>query len=442
MAAARAKVSLDRLAPSGHTAVMRRRRRLPMAAPAGATEGPTLLRSLGVIGAVVAIVAAVVLLGQRPVDGALDAMGAEEPDVPITSAAPPLPGHEVYGYVPYWEIDATIAAHLRRTDATTIALFSVTHGSKGALATGQTGYRRVTGPIGRRIITDAHKAGRRVDLTWTSFGREKNAALFASEAIQGRVIEELVSLHLELKVDGLSVDVEGIADGDIPAFGAFVGRLRVALRAADADATMTEATGAGRQGAALAFAANLAGADRIFLMGYDYRTASSEPGASAPLVRGDGRDQSLAWSLDLYRAAGIPAERTILGLPLYGLSWPTEGPAIGAASTTRGATWVPRRNVASIDDPDARATYDPVEQVQFLAVRSGRTWRGIYYDTPRSLAPKLGLANERGLAGAGFWALGYERGLPDYTDLIADFRAGATMADRADDDAGDPAAAR
>jgi hypothetical protein len=28
------------------------------------------------------------------------------------------------------------------------------------------------------------------------------------------------------------------------------------------------------------------------------------------------------------------------------------------------------------------------------------------------------------LAGAGFWAIGYERGLPDYTELIATFRAG------------------
>ena len=51
----------------------------------------------------------------------------------------------------------------------------------------------------------------------------------------------------------------------------------------------------------------------------------------------------------------------------------------------------------------------------------------VYYDTPRSLRPKLALANERGLTGAGFWALGYERGLPEYTDLIAAFRDGQEM---------------
>jgi len=34
------------------------------------------------------------------------------------------------------------------------------------------------------------------------------------------------------------------------------------------------------------------------------------------------------------------------------------------------------------------------------------------------------IADERGLAGAGFWAIGYERGLPGYTEMIAAFRAG------------------
>ena len=52
------------------------------------------------------------------------------------------------------------------------------------------------------------------------------------------------------------------------------------------------------------------------------------------------------------------------------------------------------------------------------------SWTAVYYDSPRSLTPKLALADERGLAGAGFWAIGYERGLPDYTELIATFRAG------------------
>jgi spore germination protein YaaH len=333
----------------------------------------------------------------------------------------------VYGFVPYWEIDDTIAEHLRATDATTVALFSVTHTARGAVATNQNGFRAITGPIGRRIVADAHDAGRRVDVTWTSFGRSKNDALFASQPLQDRVIAALVALRAELAVDGIAVDVEEIDSADIPAYGAFVGRLRTALRAADPAATVTTATGAGPQGAALALAATVAGADRIFLMGYDYRTRSSEPGASAPMSRRDGDGRSLGWSVDLYAAAGIPAERTILGLPLYGLAWPTSTPELGSAKTGAGDIWVPRRNLATLRDPAIEPAYDPIEDVAFLAVPDGRAFQAVYYDSPESLRPKLGLANELGLAGAGFWALGYERGLPDYTALIADFRAGRSM---------------
>ena len=34
------------------------------------------------------------------------------------------------------------------------------------------------------------------------------------------------------------------------------------------------------------------------------------------------------------------------------------------------------------------------------------------------------MADARGLAGAGFWAIGYERGLPEFTSLIKRFKAG------------------
>jgi spore germination protein YaaH len=378
--------------------------------------------------AAVAVVGSVVALAFAPGNGPSEPKPGPASQAPNGSVNPPLPGHEVYGFVPYWEIDATIADHLKGTSTTTIALFSVANTAKGDIATNQKGYRAIRGPVGRRIVADAHEMGRRVDVTWTSFGQAKNDGLFASQALQDRVIASLVALRADLAVDGIAVDVEGIDSTDIPAFGSFVGRLRTALRASDPAATVTAATGAGPQGAALALAASVAGADRIFLMGYDYRTGSSEPGASAPISRGDGVERSIAWSLELYAASGVPVDRTILGLPLYGLSWPTASATIGSPKTGRGDVWVPRRNLATLLDPALAASYDPVEDVAYLALPKGKRWQAVYYDTPRSLRPKLALANELGLAGAGFWALGYERGLPDYTDLIADFRAGRSMA--------------
>jgi hypothetical protein len=68
--------------------------------------------------------------------------------------------------------------------------------------------------------------------------------------------------------------------------------------------------------------------------------------------------------------------------------------------------------------------FDPLEGVEHLAIPDGEGWQAIYFDSPATLTPKLVMADDRGLAGAGFWAMGYERGLPDYTKLIATFRAG------------------
>jgi hypothetical protein len=360
----------------------------------------------------------------------------------------PLPKHETYGFVPYWEMDDSIAAHLATVELTTLGLFSVTHRRDGSLDDGQNGWRRIDGPVGQQMLEEAHARGTRVELVYTSFGAPKNRQFYADAAAQERWIEVLVGLVEGHGFDGINVDVEALPPELVVDYGLFVGRLRSALRAAVPGAQVSVATQANEVGAAMAAAAGAAGADRIFLMGYDYRTAGSQPGASAPIDRLDGEAKDLVWSLDLYGALGVPVERTILGLPLYGVTWPVIGPGFGSPSTGRGDTWVPRRNLAVFADPSFAPTFEPTESVEFYAVSSGRGaadsaggspagpvaasagltadpgWNAVYYDSPRSLAPKLALADARGLAGAGFWAIGYERGLPGYGELIAAFRAG------------------
>jgi spore germination protein YaaH len=361
------------------------------------------------------------------------AEGADAPASPTAapsrSASPvPVPGHEVYGFVPYWEMDDGIAAHLAVTDLSTIELFSVTHRKNGSLSTGENGYKRIAGSVGRQIVAEARDRGVRTELVYTSFGTAKNDAFFTDPDARDRTVAELVALAGDFGVDGINVDVEQLAIEHIPAYGEFVGRVRAALREANPAGQVSVATTANQRGAAMALAATLAGADRVFMMGYDYRVGGSEPGASAPLARRDGSEKTLSWSLDLYRDAGVPPQETILGLPLYGMVWPVAGPEIGAASTGPGEVWVPRRNLATLAAPSASPAYDAVEDVEVLTVPNGTGWQAVYYDTPQSLAPKLGLADERGLAGAGFWAVGYERGLPEYTALIAKFRSGRLTA--------------
>jgi spore germination protein YaaH len=355
----------------------------------------------------------------------------------------PPPAHELYGYVPYWEMDDTIADHLAATPLTTLCLFSVTDTANGTLNTTQTGYKRITGVPGTAVIREAHDRHVRVEVVFSSFGKDRNLAFFADEARRAATITALVALVTEIGLDGVNVDMEGLDPLAVPAYGAFVQQLRAAVTAADPGDRVTAATQANALGAAMAAAAVAGGAHRVFMMGYDYRVAGSSPGATSPLDRRDG-ERDLGWSIELYAAAGVPPDRTLLGLPLYGMTWPVAGPVMGAPETGRGEAWIPRRHLDLLLDPEADPVRDEQEQVEvyFLASdglvgppspgesapATDRTWEAVYVDSPATLAPKLDLANARGFAGAGFWAIGYERGLPGYTDLMARFVAGAVLA--------------
>jgi hypothetical protein len=353
----------------------------------------------------------------------------------IRPTPPPKPGHETFGFLPYWEMTPAIADEVARLDLTTLALFSVTNARDGAVDTTQTGYKRITGDLGKRLIREAHQRGIAVQLVYTSLSAAKNTRLFGSTTLQDATIGALVTFAGTIGVDGIDVDVEQLDGSLVPAYGAFIGRLREALHAKIPKAEVSVATGAGRGGAAMAAAAATAGAERIVMQGYDYHYASSDVGASAPMARRDGAEASLPWSLDLYASLGVPVERTILALPLYGMRWRVTGPEIGSPPLGNGAIWVPADNPRFLASPPIPPMLDPLEVVEFYAVgptvsplpgdsRATAGWQAIYVDSPRTLTPKLALADARGLAGAGFWAIGYSRGVAGYPDLIARFAAG------------------
>ena len=293
---------------------VRGRDRRRQARPRSSSDGRGRGRPLTAI-AVIVLVSGLVLFGLDPFGLVGDAQrpGGEAAAAPSGSsgrgaesqapAPPPIPGHEVYGFVPYWEMDAGIADHLAETDLSTLALFSVTHRSSGRMQDNQTGYKRITGDLGQRLIREAHERGTRVEVVYTSFGEAKNRAFYGSDKAQSRWIKELVDFTEEQDFDGINVDVELLPADLVPAYGAWVGRLRTALRERLPDAQVSVSTTGGQRGAAMAAAANAAGADRIFLMGYDYHWPGSEPGASAPMDRLDGEDRDLVWSLDRYAGA-------------------------------------------------------------------------------------------------------------------------------------------
>ena len=327
---------------------------------------------------------------------------------------------DVYGYLPYWEIDSGTDAYLRYDLLTDIALFSVGFTSTGAISTSGTGYPAVTGSTAATIVSHAHAAGVRVDLTVTSFGFAKNAAFFTDPAAMSTAAAAISDLVRSEGLDGVNLDVELLYGENFAAYGLFVGQIRTALRSWNPAAQVSVATNGNTSGANMANQALANGADRVFVMGYSYRTAGSSPaGAIAPIVR-SGTQTSLAWTLDMYAAKGVPAARILLGLPYYGRSWTTTTGLLNASTTGSAGVFIPSDSVSGIPAGTV-INHDSIEGVRWFALQDPTTgtWTQTYFDDPITLRAKYDLANQRRLGGVGIWTLGYDRGIAGYWDALA-----------------------
>src|SRR5439155_23169763 len=170
------------------------------------------------------------------------------------------------------------------------------------------------------------------------------------------------------------------------------------------------------------------GADAVFIMGYDYRTAGANPvGSIAPLT-GAGYDIT-----DTVRAyvARVPASKVILGVPYYGRAWSTTSSALHSTNQS-GAKYGGSTTILYSTAVDYAAQYgrqwDAIEQSPWLAYRRENctatygcvtSWRETYYDDRPSLAAKYDLINRYALRGVGIWALGYDGARTELNTLLA-----------------------
>jgi spore germination protein YaaH len=328
---------------------------------------------------------------------------------------------EVLGYLPYWELnDATIGS-LDYARLTTIAFFSVGMDASGHLDTGGAGYTALMSDRATSVIEAAHAAGVRTIVSFTSFGAAKNASFFSNAAAQETFVAEAAALVTSRGLDGADLDVELISGTYFDAYAATAGALAARLRTANPIAFSSVATNANVSGARMASRALAAGVGRAFLMGYNYRSAGTSPvGSINPLVVASG-GLSLSASLDLYAEHGAPLDRVLLGLPLYGRTWQTVDASLHAARTPGVAGNVFRfRELSTLlaEGTVLAHDLDKVESSARIVRKVGASTYQTYYDTPASFGPKFALVFRRGLAGIGFWALGYDGGQPAYWNLV------------------------
>jgi spore germination protein YaaH len=391
-------------------------------------------RTAAVSAAVLVLVIAVVVagstagIGSAPSPTGSGAVAEASPSPsPLGSGAIAHRPREAFGFLPYWSMADWTDGYLRYDLLTTIAFFGVGVRDDGSLIKSGAGYNAFMSDRATTIIDHAHAAGVRVVITFESFGSTHNHRFLPNATARARFVTQATALVAARGIDGANLDVENVSAADVPAFGQLVGATASALHGANRAAEVTVSTNGNVSGAVMAALAVSNGADRAFLMGYSYRVGSSATTGSNSPVSAVGTPLDLSTSLDLYDAASVPPERILLGLPYFGLTWPTRTADLhslrqpDSAKLGKGVAFRPR-TIATSGPPDgAVLDHDPIEaSARYTWFDPGKkSWYQTYFDDPQTLAVKENLAIEHGLAGVGLWALGDDYGVDGYWETLA-----------------------
>ncbi|MEP7158523.1 MAG: glycosyl hydrolase family 18 protein, partial [Chloroflexota bacterium] len=353
---------------------------------------------------------------------------------PVPTAPPPrMASPEIFGWLPYWDLDATIDYGA----ITTIAYFGL-----GATADGhlnkydnngnvQVEWSRWKGSRVTNVISEAHANDVRVVLTierfaWTDGGKAATRALLGSPEARQSLAAEIAAEIQSRGVDGVNLDFEPLLPDTIDQFGLFMNELRVALDAIDPTYQLTFATTGSQRVAALemygdAFARYAA--DALVIMGYPLRDIEHNiSGGLAPYTATDSYD--LKQIVNTYLDRDIRPQNVILALPWYGRDWPTVSDAENARVQEDRKLYDRARNIGYVNSLNLAIEngrrYDSTEHSAWVAYRTRfcldcpETWSEAYYEDVDTLKFKYDWAvNTKQLRGVGIWAVGYDDTQPE-----------------------------
>ncbi len=312
---------------------------------------------------------------------------------------PPLAAREDFAFAPYWTLPQSSTFNI--TGLSTLAYFSIDVNANGTLDESGSGWDGFQSQDLANLITRAHTAGERVVLTVTDFDQGSLNAVTSSPTAAGTLSSALIPLLQAKSLDGVNFDFEGEGSSDQAGLTNLVTSVAGSLRAADPhwQITMdTYASSAGDNGGFYNLPALAPAVDAFFVMDYELNLQGA-PTAASPLTSGQ---YSTLTTLQQYTSA-VPASKVILGVPFFGIDWPTNNGTM-AANATGGANDIPDSQAAA-NGPEY---WDPVTDTAWTSYQVGSQWHESYYEGLNGLFDVSQMASHFNARGVGIWALGME----------------------------------
>lgn len=221
----------------------------------------------------------------------------------------------------------------------------------------------------KQLVSNAQKHNTKVVLSVGGWSDSKYfSSLVATSSSRSKFASSLKSYYTKYSLGGIDIDWEYPNDSgagsneksasDADNFATFFTLLRKEMPNAILSAATTQSTWNGKNGNPLKDVSKFASAlDFVFVMNYDVWGSSSNPGPNAPLANlcgnSDQPDASAAAAVNAWTAAGMPREKILMGMPMYGYV------------SKSGATKLKQR-AASEDHSHRKPSQEEIQQQQAL----------------------------------------------------------------------------
>jgi len=334
---------------------------------------------------------------------------------PPAKAWPKKKGPRNYGFLPYWTASN---AKLHWEELTEVAWFSAEVSSAGTI--GKT--HGWGGSSAKALIKEAHKHDVQVTLTFTLFSKSGISNVLATAAKRKALIDKIVALVIAGGADGVNIDFEGLQKASRDAMKAFAIDLTKAMHSKLPGSDVTLATPCVDWSGAWDFDYLAEGTDGLFVMAYAIHYKGGNPGPQLPMgAAAPWQHKTLQWVVDDYFKWGKAAnkKRFIIGLPLYGNSWPSKTSLPGASKVANGKA-VTYEN-AQVEAPKKGGwKWDTGSKSSYYVYKSSGQWRQTWVDDPKAFKLRVDYLDKRGV-NMGLWALGYADKNPEVWKEIGGF---------------------